>query len=218
MSATVRVGALLWVLCLQFFLGQFIAQLAWPAYSMVIDDISVLGATVCGAENTSPDGTAYVCSPLNLVFNASLALQGVLSALGAILTWSAWPRSRMTAVGLSLAVIGGVGTAMAGIFPYNVNLPLHGLGALTDFTLANIGFILLGVVLTRHGSRALGSFSIAAGIVSLAAFVLYVSGVHFGVRGIVERFVAYPQTVWYVVMGIAILSNRVPAFGHGRHN
>ncbi len=213
MSASVRLGAILWVLCLQFFLGQLVAQLAWPQYSMVLDDISVLGATVCGAANTSPDGTAYVCSPLNLVFNASLALQGMLSALGALLTWRAWPRGWMTATGLALAIIGGLGTSMAGIFAYNVNLPLHALGALTDFTLANVGFILLGVVLLRHDARGLGTFSIAVGALSLTAFVLYVTGTYFGLgRGIIERVVAYPQTLWYAVMGIALLRTRTSAF------
>lgn len=215
MSGQVRLGAVLWVVCAQFFLGQFVAQLAWPEYSMIHDDISVLGATVCGTANTSPDGTAYVCSPLNLVFNASLALQGILSALGAWLTWRAWPRGRLTSAGLILAIVGGIGTSMAGIFPYNVNLPLHALGAVTDFTLANVGFILLGVMLLRHGARGLGTFSIGVGVLSLAAFVLYVTGTYLGLgRGVIERTVAYPQTIWYVAFGIAILRGRTAALTH----
>jgi hypothetical membrane protein len=105
-----------------------------------------------------------------------------------------------------LAVIGGVGTTMAGLFPYNVNLPLHAVGALTDFTLANVGFILLGVSLLGAARSRLGWFSIAMGTLSLIAFVLYVTGTYLGIgRGIIERVVAYPQTIWYVVLGLAIL-------------
>ena len=81
--------------------------------------------------------------------------------------------------------------------------------------LGTIGLVLassvLGIVLLRHQARALGVFSIVVGAISLAAFVLYVSGTYFGIgRGIIERVVAYPQTIWYVAMGFAILRRWTP--------
>ena len=105
-------------------------------------------------------------------------------------------------------------TALACLSPYDVNLPLHALGALTDFTVANIGFILLGLVI-RPASPRLAAFSMLAGIISLAGLVLYIAPTHFGLpRGIAERITAYPQTIWFVVIGIALLTGR--SFGTTR--
>ncbi len=49
-----RLGAALWLLCFQFFVGEQIARLGWPGhYSMARNYISDLGAVRC-------DGSAPV--------------------------------------------------------------------------------------------------------------------------------------------------------------
>ena len=80
MSTQIRLGAILWLLTVQLFVAQFVAQAAWPAYSPVDMDISALGLTAC--QGVDPNALAMACSPLNLVFNASMVLNGVLVVLG----------------------------------------------------------------------------------------------------------------------------------------
>jgi hypothetical membrane protein len=67
-------GGLFWILSLEFFVGQAIAQLAWSGspYSLVNNVISDLGITVC--KTVKGD---YMCSPLNAVMNASFIITGV---------------------------------------------------------------------------------------------------------------------------------------------
>ena len=58
-----KVGAFLWLLCLQFFVAEQIARMGWTGhYSMRADFISDLGAT----------------SSLHWVMNGSFVLQGLL--------------------------------------------------------------------------------------------------------------------------------------------
>ena len=69
-----RMQAVLWCLCVQFFVAEQIARLGWTLpYSFARNYISDLGATVC---------TSLVCSPRHALMNASFVLQGLLIAGG----------------------------------------------------------------------------------------------------------------------------------------
>ena len=74
-SKGLAVGGAFWLLSLEFFLGQAIAQLAWTGspYSLYNNVISDLGITVC--ETVKGD---YLCSPLHNVMNASFILAGTM--------------------------------------------------------------------------------------------------------------------------------------------
>lgn len=204
LTGRVRLGAVCWMLTVEFFLTQLVAQLGWPAYRLVNNDISLLGATVCGIKNPAPHGIGYVCSPLNLVFSLGVVAVGVLIVMGAIFTRPAWPRGRVAAFGLVLLGLGGVGGVLVGVFPFNVRPGIHSLGAGINFVLGNIGVIAMGAALWRH-RRGLGAYSIVTGLVCLVATGLYASGSEFLGRGILERLAAYPQTVWFMAMGTLLV-------------
>src|SRR5215217_3145577 len=122
MTSQIRLGAIFWLLTVEFFVAQFVAQAAWPTYSMINEDISNLGL-VCG---TDP-----VCSPLNLVFNGGMFLNGLLVLLGVWFTRKLWPAGALTTTALwLLAIGGGDGSMLVGLFPLNVFLPLHIVGAI----------------------------------------------------------------------------------------
>jgi hypothetical membrane protein len=121
-----RLGAGLWLLCFQFFVGEQIARLGWAGhYSMARNYISDLGAVRCGG---SP-----ACSSLHWVMNASFVLQGLLIVFGAVLVRGFFPTRLVYRIALALLVIAGVGVLQVGMVPEDVNLRLHLLGAIANF-------------------------------------------------------------------------------------
>jgi len=201
MNNQIRLGAILWVLTIEFFIAQFVAQAAWPAYSIVDMDISLLGVTDC---NTTPTG--YGCSPRNLVFNAGMVLNGLLILGGLWLTRRLWPASPLTTAALWLLAVGsGGGDLLVGLFPVDVFLEGHLAGAVLTLFVACLGILLLGVVLWNT-NRLFALYAIATGLASLAAFGFYMLEFYLGLgRGVIERIGAWSHNLWYVVTGGLIL-------------
>lgn len=198
MTSQIRLGAIFWILTVEFFVAQFAAQAAWPAYSIVNEDISNLGL-VC----TDP---FVACSPLNLVFNAGMFINGLLVLLGVWFTRTLWPAGALTATALwLLAIGGGDGSMLVGLFPLNVLLPLHIAGAILALFVAGLGMLAMAAVLWRD-YRSFAIYTLATGVVTLVAFILYALEIYLGLgRGVMERIAAWPHTVWYFVAGLAIL-------------
>ena len=74
-TVEVAAGGLCWLLSLEFFVGQAVAQAAWTGapYTLVNNEVSDLGITVCETVKGQ-----YLCSPLHTLMNASFILAGVL--------------------------------------------------------------------------------------------------------------------------------------------
>jgi hypothetical membrane protein len=208
------VGGLCWIVSLQFFVAQAIAQAAWRApYSLLDNPISDLGNTACGQWPPAGVGSklaqrlgaahGYVCSPLHSVMNVSFILAGVLLLLGLYLTRKAWPNTRRTTWGFSFLVLAGLGKIVVGLAPENSSLLLHAVGGL-GIACASIGILLLGVAV-RPTRRGLAAFSFAVGSVGLAGLLgglpISILGLGHGL-GAAERVADYPAFVWMVVLGI----------------
>jgi hypothetical membrane protein len=204
MRSDQRVGAWCWLLTVEFFLAQFVAQAAWSGYSLSEQDISLLGASICGEhEGAAP------CSPLAWVFNGGIILDGVLILSGLWLTRRLWPQNGWSKSALAFLSAGGVGCLLVGFFPVDQNLPAHMLGAFLALCIACFGFLALGIALWRH-KPAFAIYSIATGIITLAGCVLYATGTHLGLGGgTMERVAAWPQTLWYMVTGVLLLTGRL---------
>jgi len=209
MPGQIRLGAIFWLLTVEFFIAQFVAQAAWPGYSMLTNDISLLGVTSCGTYlNPAPDGIMPVCSPLSLVFNLGMALNGVLVVLGVWFTRDLWPQTKLKIAALWLLALGGDGTMLAGAFPLDTVPAMHVIGAALALGLACFGFMLMAkVVWQTH--RAFAIYSLTTGVLALLGFVLYVAEIYLGGRGTVERLAAWPQTLWYIVTGALILRGKL---------
>lgn len=202
MSDQIRLGAIFWVLTAEFFIAQFITQTAWVGYSLADMDISLLGVTNC---DSSPTG--YGCSPLHLVFNSAMMLNGLLVVGGAWLTRRLWPAGPLSVTALSLLAIGsGGGDVLVGMFPVDVFLEGHLAGAVLTLFVACLGIVLLGAALWRT-NRGFALYSLVTGAISLAAFGLYMLEFYLGLgRGVIERAGAWSHNLWYVVTGALILS------------
>ncbi|WP_417308501.1 DUF998 domain-containing protein [Devosia sp.] len=209
-SNQTRLGALFWVLTVEFFIAQFIAQSAFTDYSLLLEDISNLGVTRC--DRINPASGVLTCSPLHLVFNAGIFINGVLVVLGVWLTRQFWPRSGRTTIALwIIAVGGGLGCMIVGLFPVNENEAPHVVGAILALLVSCGGIALLGTVMWRS-SRGFALYSIASALLCITGFVLYALAVSQQIeigRGLAERITAWPQNLWYMVTGTLILTHRI---------
>jgi hypothetical membrane protein len=195
------IGAILWVLCVQFFVAEQFVRNAWTTpYSWSANYISDLGAAYC---TNRPVG--YVCSPLHSVMNASFILQGVLITVGVALVSPLFPADRLGVAGIRFLGIAGPSLALVGLFPEDVNYRLHFAGAALHLVCAGIGMLLLGLSLLwkMPARRSIGMVSTVGGGIVLTANALLVSGHDMGLGvGGMERLGAYPLPLWLTLMGL----------------
>lgn len=198
MTSQIRIGAIFWLLTMEFFIAQAVAQSAFAGYSLLDMDISLLGVTSCAS--------AEACSPLHWVFNAGIFINGALVVLGVWFTRTLWPQGWLTTTALwILAVGGGDGSMLVGLAPLDVNLPVHMLGAVLALGVAGLGMLAMAAVMWRV-RPPFAFYTLATGVVTLLAFVVYGAGIDPGIgRGTLERIAAWPHTIWYMVTGFLIL-------------
>jgi hypothetical membrane protein len=190
-------GGLLWLAGLEYFAAEAIARHAAGGYSAERDTISLLGVGGC-----SP----VFCSPQHALMNAGVILSGLTIAGGAALSRPAWPQAPLPRIGLFLLGAGGIGTAMAGLWPLDSNAGLHLAGAILTFAIGNLGMLLMGLGLMR-ARPILGGLGFGCGLLSVAAFALFAADVDFGLgRGAIERGAAYPKIVWLALIGAAVIA------------
>jgi len=189
-GSQLALGSVFWVLCVQYYVVQVIAALAWKLpFSLAQNSISDLGNTVCGAY-----GSRVVCSPLHGLMNASFVVLGLLMAVGAFLIYLGLPWGRLTSAGLACLAIAGLGTILVGAFPENTVSALHIVGAALPFAVGNIGLVFLG--LAAGIPKWLRWYALISGIVALLALAFFLTNNYLGLGlGGLERLVAYPQTI-----------------------
>ena len=200
-------GALLWTLCLQYFVAEAVAIHAWTgAYSLSTNYISDLGAAACF-------GGAGVCwsSPLRWLMNASFVLQGCLIAGGAALTRRVLPRGALVGAGAGLIGLSGLGVIAVGLAPEDANPAIHYFGAAENLIFCNLGMLALGLAMSvsQGASRLIARAGVAAGVIGLAGLACLASGHYAGIGpGGVERVAAYPFPLWLSATGAWILTAR----------
>lgn len=213
-------GAVLWLLCFQFFVAEEIARVGWDLgrvagiYSMTRNYISDLGAVGCGEHL---HGSGLVCSPWHAVMNGSFVLQGCLIFFGSILLRGLF-QQRFAGVwlcraGLWIIAVSGLGVLVVGLAPEDVNLWMHGLGALVHFLGSNVGMVLAGAGLIKQGGNGawwdgqpVRWVTLLAGVVGLAGTLIFLSGNNVGLgTGGIERVAAYPLPLWLTGMGTLLL-------------
>jgi hypothetical membrane protein len=202
---TVRLGAIAWVLAAQFFVAQVVIAWAWSGpFDLTERYISDLGNTVCGPY---PAGsTTLVCSPWYVWMNASFILLGVTMSAGALLTRRAFRPTRLAIAARVFFVLAGVGVALVGLFPENVNMTMHAAGAGMNFVLGNAALVLFGLTLGSDSGRSWRWFGFCAGCLGLAGTALFVAGAYLGLGpGGMERVAAYPMPIWQIAMGLMLL-------------
>ena len=184
-----RWGALAWVLTLQFFVVETIAEIRFGgSYSRIDHVISDLGA----------EG-----SPAATLMNASFVLQAALILAGTLLLRPALggTAGRVAPVLLEL---GAAGVLLVGVFPSDGNGALHATGAVLYLLGGGLGLIALAYTL-RPRSEVLGTALALLGLVGTAMTVFYVAGVtaYLGEGG-TERAAAYVLPLGLALTGLAL--------------
>lgn len=199
-------GPIAWMVSVQYFIVQAIVAATWSgiAYSWADNTISDLGNTVCGLY-----GDRLVCSPLSWLMNASFIVLGVTMMIGALLIYEGFARrTRLSLVGFTFMGLAGLGSLLVGLFPENVMGNMHIVGATLALFIGNLGLVVLSMALDIP--KGLKYYTLASGLVSLLALLLFVMQVDLGLGiGGMERLAGYPQTLWLIVFGVYISEDRI---------
>ena len=198
------VGALAWILALQFFVVQGVVQAAWTTpFSLAHNMISDLARETCGPLFRAP-GIDVACSPWHALMNVSIFLNGILIPLGAIFTRVAWPARRLATAGLLMIALTAPGHFMVGLFPSDTGERMHFLGAASILLLGNPGMVLTGIGSWRE-RRVRAMASVALGLAGIIGTLLFVNDIGLGIGlGGMERVAFYPLTLWCGYQGVAI--------------
>jgi hypothetical membrane protein len=184
-----RTGALAWLLTLQFFVVETVAEARMTApYSRTANTISVLGATD---------------SPAHRLMNGSFVVQAVLIVVGAVLLR---PALRGASARVAQAVLGvaAAGVLIVGFFPRNTHSLVHAVGAVAYLVGAGLGLIALAYAV-RPRSEALGTGLALLGLIGTAMTVFFLTGVtgYLGLGG-TERAAGYVLPIGLAVAGAAL--------------
>ena len=201
------IGPLVWILSIQYFVTQFIAATVWPIpYSWAQNVISDLGNTACG---TYVD--RYVCSPSHVLMNTSFLLLGITMAVGSMLIYTEFRRSRLSFFGFICMALAGLGTVLVGLFPENTISGFHFIGAFLALGVGNLGMVILAFAITQ-ARASFRIYTFLSGILALTAFNLFAAHVYLGLgSGAMERIASYPQTVWLILFGLYMTGTRLRA-------
>ncbi|MER5789787.1 DUF998 domain-containing protein [Streptomyces sp. NPDC001980] len=208
-STVTRIGAVSWLAGAGIFvLGNIIAQLAWNTpYSLRNNNISDLGNVYCG--NTDPldnPPVRYICSPAHTLFNGAIVVAALLVLLGVLLTAQAWGRGRASVTARVLIGIGACGYLLAALWPADVDLNMHVLGALFIMVGGNIGLLVAGVAFGRGPLRALKVPTLVIGTLAFAGTIVHFGDNYFGLgMGGAERIAVFSLQVWLVMTATVIL-------------
>jgi hypothetical membrane protein len=184
-----RWGALAWLLTLQFFVVEAIAQARYEgAYSRRDDVISALGAS---------DSAAHQ------LMNASFVIQAALILAGALLLRPVLLRGAGQVAPVLLGVA-AAGVLLVGVFPTDGNGLVHSIGAVAYLVGGGLGLIALAYAV-RPRSEALGTTLALLGLVGTAATVFFLTGVteYLGEGG-TERVAAYVLPLGLALAGTVL--------------
>ncbi len=197
MIRTQRWAAILWIINLQYFIVQIIAAAAWKQpFSLRSNYISDLGNTVCGSYSDRA-----VCSPDHLLMNISFVLLGLTQLAGALLLIRVMKAKKFALFGYSTLALAGVGTIFVGLFPENTIAAFHTGGAVMPFFFGNFAAASVAIG-SKWMPKWLSGYSYLSSFIGLTALALFLSGNYGWLQGGgMERLVAYPQTIWMIVVG-----------------
>ena len=188
-----RAGVLVFVGAAQFFVFLSIAESLYPNYNVSTQTLSDLGATCIS-------GSCTIHEPSSAIFNSTVFVLGALVFVGSFYIYVM--RFRLQGGLMALSAWGVMGVAL---FPETAG-SIHTLLSLVAFLFGGIA----AVTSYRMQRRPLSYFSVVLGLFSLAALVLYASGVYLGLgQGGMERMVVYPVLVWILAFGTYLLSRPV---------
>jgi hypothetical membrane protein len=197
LSNASKSGAAIFVGVVQFGIGLIIAEVFYPNYNVSTNAISDLGAAC-----PSGGGPCVINQPSSTIFNSSIVILGLLILVSGYFFQRSFRYRPSTAV----ILLSGVGAIGVGLFPETTGI-WHGLFSLVTFLFAGLS----ALVNARFQRKPLFYFSIALGLFTLVATVLYVGGEYLGLgQGGMERMIVYPVLLWVLGFGGHLMATDDP--------
>ncbi|HLN89407.1 MAG TPA: DUF998 domain-containing protein [Candidatus Binatia bacterium] len=168
----------------QFLIALTLAEILYPNYSLSANPLSDLGAGVF--------------QPSSNIFNGSVIIFGLLVIVGAYFAMRVFHSKSLVAV----LLLAGIGIAGVGLFTETVLAP-HLMFSFMAFFFSGVAAVLSFKVITSPFRY----FGLALGMFALAALVLFIAGIDFGLgHGGIQRMVVYPALIWYMGFGAYTIS------------
>ncbi|MBI3840590.1 MAG: DUF998 domain-containing protein [Thaumarchaeota archaeon] len=187
LSNAAKAGASIFAGATQFGVFLIVAEALYPGYNVSANYVSDLGATRVA------DGTYLINQPTATIFDASVALLGLLSILGAFY----FRRAFHWTPGAVMIALVGVGTLGVGLFPETTGV-VHSIFSLIAFLFAGLS----ALVVARFQKKPMFYFSIILGVATLLSLLLYVGDLDLGLGvGGMERMIVYPALLWAIGFG-----------------
>ncbi len=184
-----KAGAAIFVGTVQFAIFMVLAEIYYPGYNVSLNYISDLGATCTSA--------CVIHEPSSAIFNSSVVVLGLAVLLGAYYI----RRSFKWSPGTITVALAGVGAVGVGLFTETTGV-WHSVFSLVTFLFAGLSAVLLA----RFQRRPMSYFSVALGLLSLAALVLSIPDEYLGLGpGGMERMIVYPVLLWGVGFGAHLM-------------
>jgi hypothetical membrane protein len=172
----------------QFLVFLNLAEVLYPDYSISLNTISDLGAT-CHSN------ACVFVQPSSLIFNSSVVLLGAFIMLGSYFLF----RDGKSKIFCSFLFLSGLGAIGVGAFTETTG-SVHTLVSFIAFFFGGLA----AIYSSRFLRTTLRYFSLAMGVITLAALVLYGSDVYLGLgEGGMERMITFPVLFW----GLAFAGN-----------
>jgi hypothetical protein len=136
-----------------------------------------------------------------------LLVLGVLSAIGLLLSWTAFDERPSRGLGLLVLFVGSLGAAVAGGFLFaGSRVPSDAVPVAAGFTVvaAGIGLLVVSTAMHLHGRWRISSgYTFATGLLVLVTAVLYAVHLTFSLgNGGFERLIAGAALLWALVEGL----------------
>ncbi len=181
-----RAGTILFVGVAQFAFCFALAEIYYPGYDVSVQTISDLGATCKG-------GACEFVQPSSDIFNASIVLLGIMLLLTAYFLWKGSGSRSLS----GFEMLSGIGAMGVGIFNESYG------GAhvfFSAFTFFSIG--VQALLVFKVAKPPFSYFSMATGIITLVAIVLYGTDTYLGLgQGGMERMIVYPVLIGGLAFG-----------------
>jgi hypothetical membrane protein len=184
-----RWGACAWLLTLQFFVVETLAQQRYDgSYSRSQDVVSDLGTDTSAAHQ---------------LMNASFVVQAALILAGAVLLRPVLLGAAARAVPV---LLGGAaaGVLLVGVFPSDGNATMHAIGAVGYLVGSGLGLIALAYAV-RPRSEVVGTALALLGLIGLAATAFFLTDVTQSLgKGGTERVAVYVLPIGLALAGAAL--------------
>ncbi len=140
------------------------------------------------------------------LFNSGLILAGVFSLIFAIGLGKSLLSGRLGQLGMASLVLGSMAISATGIFPRTIDIP-HDLASVAFFIFIIMALLLVGVAAIAASQMRWGSFSLTAGVLILAFWLVPWS---WSGGAIPQLLFCLPWSLWTVVFGVRLLLSASP--------